>query len=632
MFSYLFYMLTLFLTLYALFRFLLEHTFQLKTLLLFASKTAGAYVLGIALSAPVLFPSAYVILNNPRLSGTRCAADLFTFASLLEYVTLISRCFSNDILGRADHYFGWLNYYEGAILYCGVLVFLLIPQLFRFLPRKSKYLYGSFITLLIIFLVLPLFSLAMNAFSTLLYRWTFVVVTTLLVFAYQALDCLYRNKAFSIKALVVSGLAIVGALLAALFLGSTRLQWTPTQTSHFLRSMIPVILFVAAYIVLFGLAGKERYRKQALSLMLPLVCLELAFFSFATINRRTLLAGNYEANKMGCYDYSNEALHHIRTHDATFYRVDKDYRSVFLADAVIQGYKGLNAYNSSNQPSYLEFLRQMELQNNIRNLHLGQIDGFGPRYELMTLVGVKYYLSRKEHSPFPGYRFEKAFGNVRLYRNQHALPLAFTYHSYVNESDFARLTPKVKDALLLQAFVRHQGMPAPSGTRRLTGPTASTYAEDVAKLQQESLQISDYGEDFITGTVILDTPGLLFFSIPYDPGWHLKVDAKPVILQRVNFGFLGAVLAKGTHDLNLTYTPPFLIPGLWVSLCSLLILASALCLRRRQPFSGKRALLSCCEAGISQQRKLVKQHQCGIIESTLKRTSEASEVSGLGSV
>ena len=65
--------------------------------------------------------------------------------------------------------------------------------------------------------------------------------------------------------------------------------------------------------------------------------------------------------------------------------------------------------------------------------------------------------------------------------------------------------------------------------------------------------------------------GILFFSIPYDEGWHVTVDGRPAETCCIGQAFLGVELEEGDHDVSLKYTPPGFRSGALISILSLLI-------------------------------------------------------------
>ncbi len=116
-------------------------------------------------------------------------------------------------------------------------------------------------------------------------------------------------------------------------------------------------------------------------------------------------------------------------------------------------------------------------------------------------------------------------------------------------------------------------------TYRKTGSVyiyAASFNEEVFKKAQSELaktpmEISEYGDDFVNGTVNVQEDGFLYTSIPYDKGWSIKVDGKPVEgVAFANEGLLGVDLTKGTHTLQFSYYPQGFNLGIAVSVVSII--------------------------------------------------------------
>ena len=97
-----------------------------------------------------------------------------------------------------------------------------------------------------------------------------------------------------------------------------------------------------------------------------------------------------------------------------------------------------------------------------------------------------------------------------------------------------------------------------------------TFPADVDKLQQEKFKITDFHEDHIYGNITLEKDGMLFFGIPYDKGWRVRVNGKSVEPEKINIGFMGIQLKKGFHSIELKYVPPYLYAGIIISIISLI--------------------------------------------------------------
>jgi len=98
----------------------------------------------------------------------------------------------------------------------------------------------------------------------------------------------------------------------------------------------------------------------------------------------------------------------------------------------------------------------------------------------------------------------------------------------------------------------------------------SDIANDINKLRQETFQIEQFQDDHIKGFINLESNGMVFFAIPYDKGWKVKVNGKLVEPVNINIAFIGIPLEKGLHNIELKFIPPLFYTGIIISIISLL--------------------------------------------------------------
>lgn len=97
------------------------------------------------------------------------------------------------------------------------------------------------------------------------------------------------------------------------------------------------------------------------------------------------------------------------------------------------------------------------------------------------------------------------------------------------------------------------------------------FNHDLKILQRSPLKLSQASATTLKGTVnIKKDQGVLMTTIPYDKGWHAKIDNHPVKCQKVTGTFLALKIKPGTHHVTLHYRPPYLVTGMIISLLSLL--------------------------------------------------------------
>lgn len=117
------------------------------------------------------------------------------------------------------------------------------------------------------------------------------------------------------------------------------------------------------------------------------------------------------------------------------------------------------------------------------------------------------------------------------------------------------------------------------------------------KMSQCVLDISEYGDDYIRGTVSVDTESLgygsdkalMLISTPYDEGWTVKVDGEPVTLYKGLDTFLSFYVGNGEHTVELSYEPRGLKAGIIISFAGIMVLIGAAVIgrlrRKRQSFT-----------------------------------------------
>lgn len=99
------------------------------------------------------------------------------------------------------------------------------------------------------------------------------------------------------------------------------------------------------------------------------------------------------------------------------------------------------------------------------------------------------------------------------------------------------------------------------------------YGAEISKLREHTLENIIIEPNSVKGTITLDSPQILCFSIPYSIGWKAKVDGKEVSLYQANTMYMGIPLDAGMHDISLEYSTPFLKEAVYVSCISLFLFA-----------------------------------------------------------
>ncbi|EST89685.1 hypothetical protein T233_01440 [Vagococcus lutrae LBD1] len=90
-------------------------------------------------------------------------------------------------------------------------------------------------------------------------------------------------------------------------------------------------------------------------------------------------------------------------------------------------------------------------------------------------------------------------------------------------------------------------------------------------IQEKGIKDLQIMGDTITGKISTSSHSILTSSIPFTDGWRLKVDGVETPTMKVNYGFLGAEIESGEHEIELKYQSPWLMQSLLISIFSIII-------------------------------------------------------------
>lgn len=105
------------------------------------------------------------------------------------------------------------------------------------------------------------------------------------------------------------------------------------------------------------------------------------------------------------------------------------------------------------------------------------------------------------------------------------------------------------------------------------------FIEGYNRLSKNTLKLEEFKNTHFSGTVTADEDCLLFTSIPYDKGWHITLDGKPVDEKDViaiDDAYISIPLTKGVHTVEFDFFPQGLKAGAAVSAVSICVFTAYL--------------------------------------------------------
>ena len=465
------YMVCVLMPLYVVVRLFTSHRSVYKDLIIRPTVFA---LLGAGLGAVFVFPTLYVYLTCPRVSGSFASAPVFALDSIANYQAVASRLFSNN-MAFSMNFFGY-----DPLLYAGLITLLLVPQCFFYGRVRDRAACAVGCLIVLACLVFPYCRIVMNGFNHVTYRWTFFVVVCAIVVGTKGVDHLIAGAGIHRKTLIATTLLLL-ALLAALIMRLDNVAGV-TRLSDVLDYGVAGVIILLYCGLLLCVNRTGRGMKLLKLGLAVLVVVDLAWASYRIVNCRDTVSPDIIQKRQGYFDYTGDVMRYLESIDRGLYRVDRSFLSVSWRDSLAHRYKGVQAANSLNQPGYIEFNQALDIPFPIGSIC--NIAGFGSRQNLQTLVGVKYFLAKKGHAVPYGYERIYGTGDITVYQNMHALPLGFAYDAYIDYESFSRLENHQKDEALLKAFVPDRSKADPVHLSKLSAADLSNYCfrQDISLL------------------------------------------------------------------------------------------------------------------------------------------------------
>ena len=568
------------------------HEVTSKTFFIFIIKTIGLASIGVAIACYQLLPDALQYLESPRVGGESSffaklqQQSMFGLADDALRFTTTFRAFGSDMIGTGSNFRGWQNYLEAPLFYCGIFCLVAFPQFFSSLTNRQKWFYGSITALFCTPILFPYFRYAFWAFSGDYFRaFSLVIVIFMVMFSARAISYIEKNNKIN---KVVLGVTV----LVLLFLLYTPANQFKPAVNTSLRSIVTLLILTYAAL-LYGLSTTTSFKSISKTVLIVLCFFEVAYFSSITVNKRDVVTGSMLKDKVGYNDYSVESIAYLKNIDKGFFRTNKDYSSGLaihssINDAKVQNFYGTSSYYSFNQKNYIKFLGDLNVIDVKDENSTRWAKGLGDRPILFSLASGKYWLSKRTDRAVVNMGFDSIakFGDVTVYKNKFALPFGFTYDKAIGEDEFKKLSPTQKDFCLLRACIIGNEDKStftflkPFNVADTVAPiTFDNYMAYVNELKKDNFVISKFTDNNIIGSVNVNEAKTLFFSIPFDEGWHVKVNGADAKLYRINAGLTGLPITKGNNKVELMFEPRLKKLGLNITISGLIILILLLALK-----------------------------------------------------
>lgn len=488
---YLFYMLVLAVVIYVVIRLLFLYRKNIKEAARLIIKIGLSSILGLILSAVIFLPLCYVLISNSRTSE-QYGFRLFYPPS---YYSKLPGLFIAP---------GSLYYY----LCLGFSIPILLAVFLMYYRRKQYQLTKGLLITCIIITLFPIFGRIFNGFAypTNRWIWAFALLCSyiLTLMWQQLMDLTIRDGLFLLKCTVIY-------FITCVILEHSR------SLNVFAQLFLAVVLLFILLPISDITAVITYTRKQQLTVLIVIVSILLnGFWKYSPDEQGT--SGIHLEVKQLALD-ANETAAIAETAlsesvDDLSYRYSG--RDLTRNTNMLAGISSTQYYWSLFNPNIEKYRNKLDILEN-RSFDPSNYDD---RAGLNSLASVLYYsLPQGDSAPAP-YGFSPVESSqpssYKIYRNDYALPLAYTYDNYMKEDVWETLSSPEKEEAMLEAVVLSEDAIYTS----VTEPTLSSYELPYTTICNSN-EISIQGNSFVitnenaAATITFDAPpdSEVFFTI-----------------------------------------------------------------------------------------------------------------------
>lgn len=450
-------------------------------------KVALSYLWGVCLAGIILLPSVYAFLQNGRSEAANQGSSLLYNA---EYYGRLWQSMTEPFKGGSR----WSIPGTAAV---GVVSLMIL--LVRRKKGERRLLLGFFV--LGIMLCLPFVGSVMNGFSYVCNRWSYgmaFLLALMSVFALSYLKDMGKRELLWVFGLVV--LYCIPLVLSWLFF------WRETGSAV----NTAVVFFTGAALTAAAWILRTK-RKEGIAWFCAVITLAGVLWNVENIYGKSFknYPGSYLAQGEPTEELDDSALEAASLiQDESFYRIERHWD--ILNQALVEKANTTGFYYSVVPGRMSELYTSVWLGAQERNYVLNSLDS---RTALTALASVKYYVSDEESS-IP-YGYEKA-GETQgqdgtthyLYENEHALPLGYTYDTFMSREDYEKLSPLEREQTLLAAAVVEEPV---DGVAQTSQPADSKIVtKEVTVKEAKNVKVKD-------GKIVVKKGGTLTLSFEGEP-------------------------------------------------------------------------------------------------------------------
>ena len=533
--------------------------------------------LGLLMASFFLVQSVTGISGNSRLDNFINGYGVFAYEEGMTPLAILKSFFMvPDIIAKPTLFSGEqvkngsLAVYLPCFSMAGVIAY------FRIFKKSWK---KSLIMLCGAIAFVPVFNAVFSAFNSSYYaRWFYMPILIMAAMTARALESDERKQlaAGARITVIITVCFMLAALTPTMVKG--RLKWFSVSENKDLliieiaATAVQLLILLLLLQVLPRIGGFKKYRKPVFMAATILCCL--------ITNVAVLYNGNSLIARTGGVKWRKQMLDsrpELRD-TSTFCRVETDGTSTNYE--MVWGYPTIHCFESTVNPSIFTFYRKTGMIRTVESTL--PIDRVGAR----AILSTRYYIENTLVKPsetledkggLVGYEEESENNGYKIYENLNYIPMGFTFNSFVRDEEYSEMKKGemtdrllVKDIILTEEQIAKYGKymqeDGHAGEEVMSDDDFARHCRDRAATACDEFEFTKSG---FKATADLPEENLVFFSVPYDPGFTAAVDGKEAAVEKVDGGLIAIPVPAGEHSIEVTYYPAGL------NICTIISFAAA---------------------------------------------------------
>ncbi len=591
-------------------------------------------ILGVAMAAILLLPSAAAVMGNDRITQFLTGWSAWFYGKSQIYGNILECFFFPPDLPARPVFFPGADVKWSSL--AGWMPLFGMVGVFAWMQGKKGHWLRRVIGVMIFMAAVPVLNSAFYMFNSAYYaRWFYMPILMMALATAMSVEdrevkwwsayrwCLFITVAIALITAFFPETDDDGNLSFGLFTKGE-------DNTYIIRFAATVAISLACLLILAVLIPLIKRKKRLFfKAAVPIVCV------ISVVCTTFFIA----CGQSHSYNIKSVMINSLIEGEINLDGDDGGYRVDTYActdnTAMFYGLRSINAFHSVVPPSITEFYNRLGVTRDVASRPSTDL------YALRPLLSVKYVLNLEGEDDFEtatgtrmkGYNYVGTQSGHKIYENENYIPMGFSYDYYMTDSQSSAFGKTYISNMMLKALLLDEEQiqkygklmknigedygslssaeqsggetsvyddrtedissdggnsnTAADGAKKSIGFGYDAFREDCRKLAANAADSFEYTNSGFISEINLQKDNLVFFSVPYDEGFSATVNGQPAEIEKVNVGFMAVECQKGHNEIIFTYKTPGLDLGIKISAGAALIfiiyLISEILLRKKNP-------------------------------------------------